>query len=94
MTKRTDNASRKHFAPGPLLWPLLYISLGYWVAQYANGPPGLTLRQKIGTPSVPSTRANAVAQGEEYGGMEDVGGAALFAGGNVPLAGGGDGGVW
>ena len=38
--------------------------------------------------------ANAVAQGEQYGGMEDVGGAALFADGNVPLTGRGDGGVW
>ena len=38
--------------------------------------------------------ANAVAQGEQYGGMEDVGGAALFADGNVPMVGEGDRGVW
>ena len=38
--------------------------------------------------------ANAVAQGEQYGGMEDVGGAALFADGNVPMVGDGDRCAW
>ena len=38
--------------------------------------------------------ANAVAQGEQHGGMPDVGGAARFADGNMPFVDGGDRGVW